>query len=277
MYFCSVITKIRLLLLLLPISMGLKISGNPIAKDKYPSAPPSGWVLMEPDRVPHRAPTDKNLQESVPMDVASIARYINAEHRDGIDVSHYQGRIDWKRVAREAKVSYAYIKCSEGATIQDEYYTRNIREARQNGLMVGAYHFYRPASSPEDQLANMTAIAKVGEMDLVPIIDIEQRGNESQERFIAKLTKFIIAVEKHYGKRPMLYTGQNFYNKNLAGAFSNYTWMIAKYIEEPPILTDNLDYSFWQYTSKARVPGINGNVDKSCIMEGHHLQEIALQ
>lgn len=257
--------------------MGLKISGNPIAKDKYPSAPPSGWVLMEPDRVPHRAPTDKNLQESVPMDVASIARYINAEHRDGIDVSHYQGRIDWKRVAREAKISYAYIKCSEGATIQDEYYTRNIREARQNGLMVGAYHFYRPASSPEDQLANMTAIAKVGEMDLVPIIDIEQRGNESQERFIAKLTKFIIAVEKHYGKRPMLYTGQNFYNKNLAGAFSNYTWMIAKYIEEPPILTDNLDYSFWQYTSKARVPGINGNVDKSCIMEGHNLQEIALQ
>lgn len=232
--------------------------------------------LIDPDAVPVPATSDSPIASSTRVLLSSTARYINVDHREGIDVSHFQGRINWAKVAKEGKVSYAYIKCTEGATIQDEYYRYNVEEARKAKISVGAYHFYRPNTPIADQLANMAATAKKSDMDLVPIIDVEVRGSDDATTFLNNLQRFIDLVEKHYGKRPMLYTGQNFYNKHLLGKFRSYAWMIAKYQELPPVLNDNLDYNFWQYTSKARVPGISGNVDRSCLMEAHELKDISM-
>lgn len=258
-----------LILVLLPLSMHAR-------KTKRTNLPASAIEMPEPDHMAPRCKENKSLSTPPIAEIEIIRRRLNGTSRQGIDVSHYQGNIDWKKVAKEAEVSYAYIKCSEGATIQDEYYRRNVEEARKAGISVGAYHFYRPASSPADQLANMTGIADSRHMDIVPIIDIESRGKDSNETFIANLRTFIDAVGQHYGCKPMLYTGQNFYNKHLQGLFKDHVWMIAKYQEEAPILEDSHDYAFWQFTSKASVPGIRGNVDRSCLMEGHTLKEIAM-
>lgn len=233
--------------------------------------------MSDPDLMPMQAAADcvpREIELATLFTMRQILR--NTTGREGLDVSHYQGIIDWKRVAQESGVCYAYIKCSEGATIQDSHYQRNIAGAREAGLPVGVYHFYRPTSSPADQLANMTSQARREHMDLVPIVDIEHRGKESIERFQQNLRNFVESVERYYGKRPMLYTGQNFYNRYLVGLFPEHSWMIAKYIDEPPLLDDNQDYTIWQFSSKSRVPGINGNVDRSCLMEGHTLDEIAL-
>lgn len=233
--------------------------------------------MVDPDLMPMQATADcapDHIELVTLMDVRKSLRNITG--REGLDVSHYQGNIDWKRVAKEGNVCYAYIKCSEGATIQDSHYQRNIVGAKEAGLPVGVYHFYRPTSSPAEQLANMTSMARREHMDLVPIVDIEHRGKESIETFQRNLRNFVESVERYYGKRPMLYTGQNFYNRYLVGLFPEHSWMIAKYIEEPPLLDDNQDYAIWQFSSKSRIPGINGNVDRSCLMDGHTLDEIAL-
>lgn len=248
----------------------------PRNKKTTTTTPPS-FGMVDPDLMPMQATADCTPDQ---IEFATLYCARQPLHhvtgREGLDVSHYQGIIDWKRVAKEGNVCYAYIKCSEGATIQDSHYQRNIAGAKEAGLPVGVYHFYRPTSSPADQLANMTSMARREHMDLVPIVDIEHRGKESIERFQQNLRNFVESVERYYGKRPMLYTGQNFYNRYLVGLFPEHSWMIAKYIEEPPLLDDNQDYAIWQFSSKSRIPGINGNVDRSCLMDGHTLDEIAL-
>lgn len=263
----------RALILIIIMCIGF-VAHSEARKNKNDYTP--DWGVVEPDSLPQKAFYDIPSPQSVALISQTSTRHINNNHREGIDVSHYQGKIDWNKVAREGKISYAYIKCSEGGTIQDEYYRYNMEAARKAHISVGAYHFYRPNIPYDEQLANMTSIAKKADMDLVPIIDIEVRGQDSSDVFFRNLRQFLNAVEKYYGKRPMLYTGQNFYNKHLAGEFKNYAWMIAKYLDEPPLLNDNLNFHFWQYTSKGRVPGIKGNVDRSCLMNAHMLHEISM-
>ena len=74
----------------------------------------------------------------------------------------------------------------------------------------------------------------------------------------------------------MLYTFHNFYNRHLVGLFPDCKWMIARYREDEPTLNDGKDYVIWQYTAKGRVTGIEGNVDRSRLMNGYHLGDILL-
>lgn len=196
--------------------------------------------------------------------------------KEGIDVSHYQGSIDWDAVAAGENISYAYLKATEGATLVDDTYARNLAEARRVGLKVGSYHFYRPGTDWQEQLENLTSTVKPGEQDLLPIIDIEHRGSCSREKFVNDLRSFIAKVTEVYGKKPLLYTFHNFYNRHLVGLFPDCKWMIARYREDEPTLNDGKDYVIWQYTAKGRVTGIEGNVDRSRLMNGYHLGDILL-
>lgn len=237
----------------------------------------SGWVLPQHDSLPAKLALD------IPMSAPVMAvipkegsRAAFGTGREGIDISHYQGMIDWKVVAQSGEINYVYMKCTEGANYVDPTYARNSEQARRAGLPVGVYHFYKPEVSPQQQFENLIRVAKREDMDLLPMIDVEHRGKGSDASFVSNLKKFVELVTDYYGCRPLMYSGQNFYNKFLAGHFKDYVWMMAKYHETPPACTDGLDYCFWQFTSSSRVPGIQGNVDKSCIMEGHSLEEVAL-
>lgn len=236
---------------------------------------------IAPDVMPKKAHNEKDVHimtisvEAKRTVAAPIVVNHDDPHREGIDVSHYQGRIDWHRVARDGGVTYAYIKATEGADLVDNMHTVNLAAARKAGLKVGSYHFYRPKAGVEAQFRNMTSIVIKSGQDLVPIIDIEDDRGVPEERFIADLSEFLHRVTKHYGKKPLLYTGQNFYNKHFQGLFHDYQWMIAKYQEEAPILLDGSTYAFWQYTAKGRVPGINGNVDRSCMISINNLKSLS--
>lgn len=237
---------------------------------------------IAPDALPHKAHHDKVAaiqQPSLRVTKHAADRVINHNdrHREGIDVSHYQGRIDWQRVARDGGVCYAYIKATEGADLVDNMHAVNLAAARKAGLKVGSYHFYRPKAGVEAQLRNMTSVVIKSGQDLVPIIDIEDDRGVSEEKFIADLYEFLRRVTYHYGKKPLLYTGQNFYNKHFQNHFSDYQWMIAKYQDEAPVLLDGRTYSFWQYTAKGRVAGVNGNVDRSCLIGNATLESLRLK
>ncbi len=203
-------------------------------------------------------------------------KQLNLKYREGIDVSHYQGKIDWDAVAGSAEVSYAYLKATEGASLVDDTYAYNLKEARRVGLSVGSYHFYRPNISWQEQLKNLTSNVDPETQDLVPIIDIEHRGHVSEAKFIQDLKDFVKAVERHYGKKPLLYSYQNFYNRHLRELFTDYHWMIAKYKDERPVLQDGKKFIIWQYTSKGSIPGVKGNVDRSCLMDDFSLRQLVL-
>ncbi|MBP3227313.1 MAG: glycosyl hydrolase family 25 [Bacteroidaceae bacterium] len=243
---------------------------------------PAPVVASNPDVPSREAPHDRPTAYSQLISLAEPAVQkqtrgrINSSYVEGIDISHYQHHINWDLVAKEP-ISYVYIKATEGCNFIDERYATNIREARRVGLSVGSYHFYRPNVGWQQQLAHMVSIVKPEEQDLVPLIDIERRGTVSLEKFIADLRNFIEAVERHYGKKPLLYTGQNFYNNYLAGRFPEHQWMIARYnSSQQPSLCDGKDFIMWQYSDKGRISGIKGDVDRSRILGDFSLHELGM-
>ncbi len=227
-----------------------------------------------PDAIPTRTPSEGKATPALALKSGLYSGHINSRFREGIDVSHYQGHIDWAKVAKSQTISYVYLKATEGESFVDRTYHRNLREVRRVGLSVGSYHFYRPNISPQLQFENIRRNVKREHQDLVPMIDIEVRGRVSDAQFIRDLKKLIKLVENHYGKKPLLYSYQNFYNRHLVGHFPGYHWMMAKYHAERPYLTDNADYIMWQYTAEGQVDGVKGPVDRSRIMGDHVLKEV---
>ena len=195
-------------------------------------------------------------------------------HVHGIDLSHYQGQVFWETVGENTKTAYVYLKATEGGDRIDERYERNIELAHRYGLKVGSYHFFRPKTPLYQQLQNFKTQCRPGEQDLIPMIDIETTGGLPIDMFCEQLLRFLQMVEVEYRQKPLVYTYRNFYNKYLVGKIDDYKLMIAMYLDEEPVLADGRDITMWQYTSKGRIMGINGYVDKSRFMGDHGLRDI---
>jgi len=195
-------------------------------------------------------------------------------HVHGIDLSHYQGDVFWETVGGNTKTAYVYLKATEGGDRIDSRYERNIDLAHRYGLKVGSYHFFRPKTALELQLANFKAQCLPGEQDLIPMLDVETTAGLSDEAFCDSLNRFLQLMESAYHQKPLVYTGRNFYNRYLQGMIDDYCVMIALYTDEEPVLDDGRDVTMWQYTGKGSIVGVNGYVDKSRFMGRHGLREI---
>ena len=196
---------------------------------------------------------------------------------DGIDVSHYQGNIDWEMVASDKNIKFVYIKASEGITISPKHYHLNIKEIRQAGIPVGAYHFFHPDISVQRQFDNFTKQVKKEDQDLVPLIDVETPGKVPKKAVADSVKKFSDMLEKHYGCRPMIYTGSDFYNNYLSHKFSKYPLFIARYSTAKPVLKDGAKWVLWQFTEKGKVAGIKDKVDMSRFNKGFGLANIMMK
>lgn len=196
---------------------------------------------------------------------------------DGIDVSSYQKDIDWDAVCNDKKIRFVYVKATEGATYTSPHFRYNIENARKHGLKVGSYHFLRTTSSLQSQFENFTRAVKPEEQDLVPLIDIEQRGNWTPRQIVDSLEVFIKMVSKHYNCRPMIYTMTSFYNKYLASHFKKYPLFIARYSESAPELNDGAHYTLWQYTDQGTVKGIDHAVDMCRFAKDKRIADILLR
>ena len=196
--------------------------------------------------------------------------------QQGIDVSHYQGRIDWDEVARDKNVQFVYIKATEGSDLVDDCYLRNHYGAKRVGIPVGVYHFYRPNVNVQWQLRNFSDTAEPWQQDLVPIVDVEKRGKGSLTQFQNNLKAFLDGVERLYGVKPIIYTGVNFYAAYLEGRFTQYRFMVARYADEFPGLSEDVPIVLWQYTSTGRVDGIRGHVDRSVFLDRYTVADILL-
>lgn len=178
----------------------------------------------------------------------------------GIDVSHYQSRINWDTVAAQG-VYFAFVKASEGQTYQDSLFCLNWEEMKRVGLRRGAYHFFRPTVPTDDQVRNFIERVEMQYGDLPPVLDVEVMDGVSKTTLLHGIQTWLQAVEAQYNIKPILYTNLKFYNKNLAGHFNDYPIWIARYNTREPTLACGRDWHFWQHGNRGRIPGINGDVD----------------
>lgn len=218
--------------------------------------------------------TDTKLKESPVANSSGMSKNINTII-EGIDVSHYQGTIDWSAVAATKSIGYAFVKASESNYFVDDYYQYNMSQGRKNGITMGSYHFFRANVSMEEQFKHMISVIDPANQDIVPMIDVEAANGVSPETFARRLKDFMEMVEAYYGRPPILYTYVNFYNKYIAyRGFERYPLMIAFYNEATPYVTDGNKYVMWQYSSRGHVDGIKGNVDRSRFMNGFTIHDV---
>ena len=201
----------------------------------------------------------------------------NAEARyDGIDISSHQGKIDWEKVSSDKDIRFVYIKATEGSTYRSPHYPDNITEARRSGLLVGSYHYLTTTSPIDRQFKNFSTFALKNIQDLIPMLDVEVRGNWSRSQLIDSVAKFCNLVERHYGVKPMLYSTMGFYNKNLTPHFNKYHLYIGRYSNEEPEINWEGKYTIWQYSESGIIPGIDAYVDLCRYHNDGWLDEILL-
>ncbi len=231
---------------------------------------------IEPDQICRKAKPDTHPRMHEQPNLLYFAGG-GKQNLEGIDISHYQGKIDWGTVVADSHVGFVYIKASEGADITDNTYSYNINEAHKHGLKVGSYHFFRANISARDQFQNFKRMIDLAKQDLLPVIDVEVMPKGiAKSKFDTCLEELLRLLEKEYGRKPLIYTGQNFYNKHFYGTkfVGTYKFWIAKYDVEPPILNNSGDYLIWQYSAKGKIGGIKGYVDLNKFMGRHVINEI---
>ncbi|MBP3253972.1 MAG: hypothetical protein J6M30_05655 [Bacteroidales bacterium] len=180
----------------------------------------------------------------------------------GIDISAHQGNVDWKLVA-DSKVSFAFLKATEGAGFVDKMFETNWKEAKKRNIIVGAYHFFKFNKDGRIQAQNFISTVKLTENDLPPVVDFEasygnRLGKYNAKQIQKQLLKCLRELEKHYKCKPIIYTNVESYTKFIKGNFDEYPLWLCKLCNEP---NKNTQWKFWQYTHKGSVPGIKGNVD----------------
>lgn len=180
----------------------------------------------------------------------------------GVDVSSYQGDIDWQTLSSQ-DMSFAFIKATEGSSFVDRNFAYNFSEAQKTELRVGAYHFFSYDSGGETQAENFINTVEYFEGMLPPVIDLEFYGDKkenppTQADVRRELDIFIEKVTEHYGMKPIIYATERSYKLYLAGAYEDYDiWIRNVFL--PPGLSDGRDWIFWQYTDKGYLEGYQGD------------------
>ena len=181
----------------------------------------------------------------------------------GIDVSEYQGKISWTYVdtlENKYPIHFVFIRATVGKDRQDYQFDKNWLGAKRNKMIRGAYHYYRPNENSLEQAELFINTVHLQKGDLPPVLDIERLPkNQSIANLKIGLKRWLKAVESHYGVKPIIYTGERYYDDFLKEEFSDYLFWIANY----NFYREEIDseWLFWQFTEKAAVPGIKGNVD----------------
>ncbi len=181
----------------------------------------------------------------------------------GFDVSHHQGQINWKKISPQ-QYQFVYLKATEGGDFKDTQFQTYWLEARERGMRVGAYHFFRLCRDGEIQAQNFIATVPNKVDALPPVIDLEYDSNcintFTKEQLLKQIQIMHDRLQQHYGKQPIFYTSKNFYNMILIGEFQSTPIWIREYHNQPD-LKDNRPWTFWQKTNQGKISGINKNVD----------------
>ena len=181
----------------------------------------------------------------------------------GIDVSHYQGDINWKMLkqTRQGKfpVEFIFMKATEGGDFSDDRFVANFDSAKVHGFIRGAYHFYNPKTDADKQADFFIRSVKLEPGDLPPVLDIEMKSKD-MKKLQEDLKIWLRKVEGHYGVKPIIYASYKFKTKYLNDSiFNTYPYWIAHYYVDS--VRYQGEWKFWQHTDVGTLPGIDEKVD----------------
>lgn len=211
------------------------------------------------------------------------ANYPEGYEIHGIDISHYQGEIDWDELRNNGMIErcpvrFVMIKATEGSTRIDDRFAENFYQAREYGFIRGAYHFWSTRSSGRAQAEHFLRQVKLEDGDLPPVLDVEHKAkDQTPEEFKESVLTWLRLVEKAYDAKPIIYTYYKFKLTYLNDSvFNDYPYWIAHYY------VDSVKYEgpwkFWQHTDCGRLPGIKGYVDFNIYNGSYYdLQQLTLR
>ena len=182
----------------------------------------------------------------------------------GIDVSHYQGKIDWQKLRQNKEtvnpLHFVFMKATEGGDHGDTTFSANFANARNHGFIRGAYHFYIPSTDALKQADFFIRTVKLDTGDLPPVLDVEMTGRKNKTELQQGIKRWLDRVEAYYGVKPILYTSYKFKTRYLDDSiFNAYPYWIAHYYVDSVKYQGKWD--FWQHTDVGNVPGIEEEVD----------------
>ena len=192
------------------------------------------------------------------------SKYPDGYSVQGIDVSHYQGTINWEKL-RDATIDgkpvrFVIIKSTEGKSSLDENFNDNFFQASQYGFIRGAYHFFVPGVSARQQAEFFLRQVHLTDGDLPPVLDFEKTGDMSPAEIEKAALEWLRIVGDHYKVKPILYTYYKFKQKYFSSdKFKDYPYWIAHYYVDT--LKYQGEWKFWQHTDFGRVEGIKSYVD----------------
>lgn len=223
-------------------------------------------------RLPHRPafrPSERRVYsqkfgDAHPINFGKVTPQHHAVH--GVDVSRWQGDIDWATLKHQG-ANFAFIKATDGGDHLDPMFMKNWHGAAAAGIKRGAYHFFywcRKASEQADWfIRNVPKDANA----LPPVLDVEWnhqsecKWRPSRADILEKMQVFMDRLERHYGKRPIIYTAPDFYRDNLKGAFPNHPFWLRAVAEHPSQVYPGRDWLFWQYSGSGLSRGVEGEID----------------
>lgn len=190
----------------------------------------------------------------------------------GIDVSHYQGLINWDEVDsvqhNKDSISFVFIKATEGIDLIDPMLSKNGEDVQETDLKYGFYHFYRPQFSAVTQANHFINAIKDFPSTLKPVLDVETTEGLGKKELSDSIKAFISIVEKELKTEMIIYTYSNFYTDNLNLRFdSEQLIWIANYNSDFPIEQETYA-QIWQFTDKGTVDGIGAKVDLNIAKKG---------
>lgn len=183
----------------------------------------------------------------------------------GIDISHYQGEVDWdllqNAMIEKSPIRFVVMKATEGSNNIDETFSENFRQARDYGYIRGAYHFWSNKSSAREQAYFFLNNVPLEEGDLPPVLDVEHKpADKSVEDFQRDILTWLHIVEDRYHEKPIIYTYYKFKMQYLNNpVFDDYPYWIAHYYVKK--VEYKGEWKFWQHTDAGKLPGIKGYVD----------------
>ncbi len=193
------------------------------------------------------------------------AKYPEGYEIHGIDISHYQGDINWRKLSNAmiegCPIRFIMIKATEGSTKLDENFNDNFYQARQYGFIRGAYHFWSNKSTPLQQAQYFLKQVHLEEGDLPPVLDVEHKPqSQSTEDFQRDVLTWLHVVEDKYHVKPIIYTYYKFKEAYLSTpVFDDYPYWIAHYYVKK--VEYKGPWKFWQHTDAGKLDGIEGYVD----------------
>jgi lysozyme len=199
----------------------------------------------------------------------------------GIDVSYYQGTVDWTKV-KAAGQSFAFVRVSDGVNYPDSKFAANWPAVKKAGLVRGLYQYFRPTQDVQGQVdllfAKLNAAGGLQPGDLPPVLDLETDGGLASSTVVARAKDWLAKVEAKIGVKPIVYTAA-FMSQTIGTNFGGYPLWVANYGATCPLMPSGWsNWSIWQNSDSGSVGGVSGNVDTNFFNgDGAALQKLTLK